>query len=291
MSTTSTVDLDARFRIGNALRIIERDRHAIVSIDTQHCRAEIALHGAQVLSWQPARQADLLWCAPLPPPAIGKAIRGGIPICWPWFGPHASDPRQPQHGLVRTLPWRLAATSEVSAGIRVVFEIEKHGASVRLVLVAGTHLNVALTTENIGTAPLPISEALHTYFQVGDIDAIAVHGLDGCSYRDNTDGGRVKVWHGVCRMPSETIAVFDQTPDVVEIVDPVLRRRVLIKREGGLSTIVWHPGAAVSALKDVAAGTEKYFACVESGNVGASAVTIAPRAAHRLAVTYEIDAL
>lgn len=291
MSTTSTVDLDARFRLGNALRIIERDRHAIVSIDTQHCRAEIAVQGAQVLSWRPAGQADLLWCAPLPPPDIGKAIRGGIPICWPWFGPHASDAGLPQHGLVRTAPWRLAETKAVADGILVAFEITEHGAEVRLEVIAGRLLSVALTTHNVGSTPLIFTEALHTYFQVGDIDAIAVHGLDGCSYRDNTDGGRVKVWHGVCRMPSETIAVFDQTPDVVEIVDPVLRRRVLIKREGGLSTIVWHPGAAVGALQDVAAGTEKYFACVESGNVGASAVTIAPRAAHRLAVTYKIDAL
>lgn len=291
MAAPLNATLDAAFRIEDCVRVIVRGGHAIVVIRTEFCAAEIALQGAQILSWKPAGHEDLLWCAPLPAAQTGKAIRGGIPVCWPWFGPHATDPALPQHGLVRTVDWRLIATERVADDVRVDFETSHQDARLRMAITVGARLRVALTTQNSGAVPLPISEALHTYFHVGDVGCASVHGLDGCSYRDNTDGGREKVWHRALTLHQETIALFDVAPDVAEIEDPVLARRIRIAREGGRSTVAWHPGANVLALKDVVPRSATHFICVESGNIGASTVVIAPGAEHRLAVTYDLAPL
>ncbi len=291
MSEATITESDRRFRIGERVRVVAHDGHAVVRIQTSACRAEIAMQGAQVLSWQPAGQADLLWRAALPAVGSGKAIRGGIPVCWPWFGPHPSDLAQPQHGLVRTLSWTLAEIAERDGDIHIAFDIEAYGAKLRLECVAGARLCVALTTRNIAAQPLVMTEALHTYFNVGDVGRVSVHGLDASTYRDNTDGGREKTWRGSGPIDRETIAVFERAPDTAQIEDPLLRRRIRISRAGGTSTVMWHPGANVAPLKDVQPGTERYFLCVESGNVWSSAVTVPVGAEHRLAVSYEIAPL
>lgn len=291
MTAARLARLDSQFRIDDRVRIIERDQHGLIVIRMDRCHAEIALQGAQVLRWQPAGQTDLLWCAVLPSAQTGKAIRGGVPVCWPWFGPHSADAHLPQHGMVRTIEWHLVETNVVPDGVRVVFEVMACEALLRMEIEVGSQLRLRLMTRNIGAKPLQITEALHTYFRVGDIDRISIHGLEGCRYRDNTDGGREKVWPGVMRIESETIALFDVAPDVAVIEDPVLGRRIRIVRAGGRSTVAWHPGAAVTALKDVVPGAEKNFVCVESGNIGSQIIVLGPMAEHQLAVDYEITTL
>lgn len=288
MTRADIAELDRGYRVGDCIRIIERDHHGMVMIRTDFCSCEIALQGAHVVSWRPSGHDDLLWCAALPPAEVGHAIRGGIPVCWPWFGPHSSDPTLPQHGLVRTRAWQLVAASVSGGDACVALEIEAGGGRLRLDIVAGATLQLALTTTNSGTSPLVITEALHTYFKVGEAARVQVLGLDGCRYRDNTDGGREKSWRGACVMDRETIAVFETSPDEAAIVDEVLGRRIRIRREGGRSTVAWNPGDNIAPLKDVPAGEQKRFICVESGNVWSSAVTVAAGTSHRLAVRYEI---
>ena len=288
MTAAAITALDQRFRLGEHLHVGESSGHAIVAIATSDCMAEIALQGAQVLRWQPKGQADVLWCAPLPVAGSGKAMRGGIPVCWPWFGPHATDANQPQHGLVRTVAWDLVETAVTANGIRVVLAHDSSGCALRLEIEAGAKLSVALAARNLSTAPVVITEALHTYFQVGDVSRIAIHGLDGCQYRDNTDSGCEKIQHGNVSINSETVALFDAAPGNCTIDDPSLNRRISITRTGGRSTIIWNPGAAASKISDLPAGEQQHFICVESGNIGTAAVCIAPGETHRLAVTYEV---
>lgn len=295
MTFARTADLDQKFRRGDQLRVIERDGYGIVQISTDACTCEIALQGAQVLRWRPKGHADVLWCGPLPEAATGKAIRGGIPICWPWFGPHATAPALPQHGLVRTVEWELAQTAATAAGVQAVFTHTAATGPVQLLVEVGERLRLQLTTANFSSAPLTITEALHTYFAVADVGAISIHGLDGCIYRDNTDAGRSKMHSGPLRIARETIALFDVAPELCTIDDPGddpgLSRRIQIRRAPGRSTVVWNPGAAATAISDLAAGAEKHFVCVESGNTGTSAVTIAPNRRHHLEVTYEVSRL
>jgi glucose-6-phosphate 1-epimerase len=285
---TTTAALDAQFRLGDAVRVIDRDGHAIVAIGLPLANAEIALQGAQIVSWTPTGTADVLWCAPLPPANTGKAIRGGVPVCWPWFGPHATDASQPQHGLVRTANWTLAETALTAHSVRVAFTHTAWGCALRMEFEIGAQLSMALSTTNTGAAPLSITEALHTYFHVGDARRAMVHGLDGLTYRDNTDGAREKQQAGGIWLQQETIAVFPDTPSVVELMDQEGGRHIRIARSGGRSTIVWHPGETAYAFKDIPSGTAHEFVCVESGTVAPHAVTIAPGATHTLSVAYDV---
>ena len=183
-------------------------------------------------------------------------------------------------------------TEQTTAGVRVTLVTTAvPGAELRFTVVAGRTLYIALQTKNVGDVTLSITEALHSYFRVGDIDAVAVEGLDGCRYRDNTDGGAWKVQRGAINPTRETNAHFEETPDRLVIDDRSLSRRITIARSGGRSSVVWNPGANVPRLGDVPAGGERHFVCVESANIGARAMTVPPGADHTLAVTYAIETL
>jgi glucose-6-phosphate 1-epimerase len=285
---TDAAGLDAQFRLGDAVRVIERNGHALVAIDMPLVSAEIAVQGAQILSWTPQGTRDVLWCAPLPPANSGKAIRGGVPICWPWFGPHATDATQPQHGLVRTADWMLAETALTPHGARAAFTHTAWGCALRIEFDIGARLTMTLSTTNTSTAPVSITEALHTYFRVGNVADAVVRGLAGLTYRDNTNGGRETQQVGDLRLTSETIAVFPATPNVVELLDTDLGRTVRIARAGGRSTIAWHPGASAATFKDIPPGSADTFVCVESGNVAPHAITLQPGKTHHLSVAYDV---
>ena len=282
----TTTDLDAKYRVGDLVRVVDHDGHTIIVVSTPVASADIALQGAQLLSWTPTGHRDVLWCAPLPPANAGKAIRGGVPICWPWFGPHATDASQPQHGLVRTVNWTLAETRATDAGAHIALIHDAFGCALRFEIEIGAQLTMTLATTNTSAAAITVTEALHTYVHVADVGAVAVHGLNGQIYRDNTDGMREKQQSGPVRPKHETIAVFPDTPDAAEIEDATLARRIRVTRTGGRSTVVWHPGATVSSFKDIPPDMANSFVCVESGNIAPNAVTLAPGASHRLSVRY-----
>jgi glucose-6-phosphate 1-epimerase len=285
---TLAASLDARFRLADALRVTDRDGHPLIVVRSTLATAEIALQGAQILSWAPKGTADVLWCAPLPPASAGKAIRGGVPICWPWFGPHATDTSQPQHGLVRTVNWTLAQTELTAHGARVAFTHEARGCALRMEFEIGARLRMTLSTTNTTALPVSITEALHTYFRVGDARHAVVRGLDGLTYRDNADEAREKRQAGDVMCARETIAVFPDTPNTIELHDSQRGRGIRITRTGGCSTIVWHPGETAATFKDIPLGTAHQFVCVESGNVVPHAVVIAPGGMHQLSVSYDV---
>ncbi len=288
---TTATELDQAFHRDERIRVIDRDGHSIIAVRTPTASADIALQGAQILSWTPAGAGDVLWCAPLPKAGSAKAIRGGIPICWPWFGPHATDSSQPQHGLVRTAVWTLLDTAVTEGGARISLVHAAWGCDLRLDFDIGQCLSLTLSTTNVGASAVALTEALHTYFRVGDVAAVAVTGLDGLSYRDNADGGRQKSQCGAMRLPSETVALFPDAPDDAEISDPTLQRRIRIARSGGRSTVVWHPGASVASFTDIPAAMATGFVCVESGTIAPQVVTIAPGGTHQLSVSYGVDGL
>lgn len=275
----------------------------VIDVTTRAATATIALQGAQVLSFVPQGHDDLLWCSPVSPLGGGKPIRGGIPICWPWFGPHG-DANKPQHGYARNLNWDLIDVVELDDdGGHVVLtfglpqrakerDLFADGANAMLFIDVGRTLSLRLETDNEGDEPFTISEALHTYFSVGAASAIEIDGLSGAAYRDNTDGGKAKTQTGPLSIRSETIALFDTSPAVLRIADPVLKRRIEIVRDAdSRSTVVWNPGASAAGMIEIPKGDETRFVCVESGNIGASAVTIEPGESHSCGVTYRLAPL
>jgi glucose-6-phosphate 1-epimerase len=287
------------------ITVAERHGGLVIDIVGTAATVSIAVQGAQVLNWKPQGHEDVLWCSPLSKLGGGKAIRGGVPICWPWFGPHQSDPKKPQHGFARNVAWHLIDVSEldIAAGRFVLtFRLPVHvperallqpaSAEVLAFIDVGAALGVRIETDNTGDDPLVLTEALHTYFRVGDVSRISIDGVDGCAYRDNADGGRRKVQRGPMMIASETVALFDDADSLGAIDDPVLGRRIRITRDAdNRSTVIWNPGVAAVTMADIPAGTSSHFVCVESGNIGAAAVALEPGESHSCGVTYAVEAM
>ncbi|UHQ56521.1 D-hexose-6-phosphate mutarotase [Microbulbifer sp. YPW16] len=251
----------------------------LVVVETNLCRAVVALQGAQLLEFQAKGHEPLLWLSPAAVFEPGKAVRGGIPLCLPWFGVHP-DPARPKHGLARTRSWELDAVRELPGGIReLVFTYCHPGDedftpfNCRVTLQLGKKLRLALDLENSADEPARFSWAWHTYFPVDNVHDIRVHGLEDTGYLDNTRGLQPARQEGAVRFPGEVDRVYEHAGDTQRI-----ETRAPIQAHSGdcCSVITWNPGAELAAtLADVG---EHYagFVCVEHGNAFADSWQLGP---------------
>jgi glucose-6-phosphate 1-epimerase len=271
-------------------------------IENVHATAEIALQGAQVLAFQPRGSAPVLFLSSRALYAPGKAIRGGIPICWPWFGPHPTDPGKPQHGFVRTLPWAVLGTAgrddgttEVRLGLQdtpATRALWPHPFALTLTVQVGRELRVALETHNPGAESMTVTEALHAYFHIGDLAALRIGGLEGTTYIDKVAGDQRQVQAGPITITGETDRVYIDTTGACVVEDSGLERRIEVTKEGSQSTVVWNPGPEKAArMADL--GDDEYtrMVCVEVANALDDRVVIAPGADHRLAIGIQVGPL
>lgn len=296
--------LNARFNLPGLGFRDDAGGLTFAEVDTPQATATICLQGAHLVTWRPKHQAQpVIWVSEAAKFAPGKSIRGGMPVCWPWFGPHAREPGFPAHGFARTVPWRLLRAEALGDGALhlafVLLQNEQtraqfpHACRLELGLTIGATLRAMLTTTNLDTVSVEIGEALHTYFQVGDIGAVAVHGLEGCVYVDKVDGGARKRQAGSIRFDGETDRVYLDTEASCVLEDPLLERRIVIDKTGSRSTIVWTPWQEkAEKMGDLGpnAGWRRML-CVESGNALDNVVNLAPGEAHTLAVSYRAEPL
>jgi glucose-6-phosphate 1-epimerase len=268
-----------------------------LELETPASTCSIALHGGQVLAFAPRGDRNWLWLSDRATFQVGKALRGGIPICFPWFGPHPERPELPAHGFARTRLWRVANVAALDE-TRVRAELElasdsetmrlyPHPFGARLAVTVGAALELAFAVENTGDAPLSFEVALHTYFAVSDAGAVAVGGLDGCDYADKVVGGaRHRQDAAPIRFEGEIDRVYDGVGPVT-LADPAAGGRLLIESRGAGSTVVWNPGAAKTAtLGDMSPVGFHGFVCVETGCIGDRRVTLPPGGRHETSVRY-----
>jgi len=268
-----------------------------IAIDNALCHAEVYMQGAHITAWQPAGERPVLWLSPASAFLTGKAIRGGVPICLPWFGAHPDNPSAPSHGFVRTSPWTLEDALDEADG-RTVAAFGLHhaagssplwsgGFDARFVVTAGHDLDMSLTIHNTGTAPARIEAALHTYFAVSDIETVAVSGLEGTEYLDKVEGfTRKREGNGPIRFTQETDRVYLDTVATCSIADTGWNRRIVIAKRGSATTVVWNPWEGRSrTMGDMGPDVWRGMLCVETAAVGASALTLTPGDAHELAAT------
>ena len=273
-------------------------------IDNAHATATVCLQGAHLVTWRPKDQAlPVVWVSEAARFAPGKSIRGGVPVCWPWFGPHATEGAFPAHGFARIVPWQVTAAETLDDGATrvklVLLQNEQtrvqfpHACRLELVLTVGAALDASLVTTNLDTETLSIGEALHTYFQIGDIGQAHVLGLDGCTYVDKVDGGARKRQDGPVVFAGETDRVYVDTEARCVIEDPVLGRRILIDKSGSRSTVVWTPWQEKAEKMGDLGPNEGWrrMVCVESGNALDNVVRLAPGEAHVLGVSYRAEPL
>ena len=272
-----------------------------VQIATAAATAEIYLHGAQVTAWKPADAAEVIFVSDQSHWQDGKAIRGGVPICFPWFRAKTDDPDAPSHGVVRTKQWRLDSIMEETDGSVVVVCSTESDESTRrwwlhefrLVhrIKVGSALSMELAASNTGSTPLEFEEALHTYFRVGQVESVHVRGLDGVAYLDNTDANRAKLQSGDATFTSATDNAYLDTEAPLELVDPTLGRVIRTDKQGSATTVVWNPwrqGAA--SLADLGDEEWRVMACVEASNILKSAIYLGPGEEHTMRSTLSISA-
>ncbi|MDE2310457.1 MAG: D-hexose-6-phosphate mutarotase [Betaproteobacteria bacterium] len=274
---------------------------AVVRIANRHAQSTIALQGAHIMAFQPNAEAPLVWLSPAAKLAPGKSIRGGVPVCWPWFGAHATESGFPAHGFARTVPWQMAASIALPDGsTRVAFELPQssipatqwpHACRVRLIVTAGKTLAVELITENTGNVPFKIGEALHTYFAISDVGNVRITGLEGCVYLDKVDDWKRKTQTGAITITSEVDRLYLNTDTDCLIEDAGLRRRIRIAKRGSRSTVVWNPWVERAAkMGDFGSDTGyRGMVCVESVNAAENVVSVAPGKTHAMSVVYSTE--
>jgi glucose-6-phosphate 1-epimerase len=292
--------LNDRFRIPGVAEVIAGNgRLPKICVTAPSGSAEIYLHGAQVTSWRPASAEEVIFLSAHSHWQDGRAIRGGIPICFPWFRAKADDPQAPAHGFVRTREWRLdSVTRGEDDAVVVTCSTESDALTrrwwpheFRLVhrVTIGSPLGLELTVTNTGAALLSFEEALHTYFRVGEAENVRVRGLDQVTYLDNTDGNREKIQSGDVVFGGATDNAYLEAHGSVELVDPVAHRALRTDKENSATTVVWNPwqqGAA--SLADLGDDEWQRMACVEACNILGSAVSLAPGRQHTTRATLSL---
>jgi glucose-6-phosphate 1-epimerase len=271
---------------------------SFIHLDTPRCRARLTSHGAQLCEWTPAGQSSsVLFLSPRAVFAKDKAIRGGVPVCFPWFGVHATDPGKPQHGFARTRAWEVASIAQdprqdPGGDTRVVFRLVS-GPDTRvlwdadfvaqLTVVLGATLEMTFEVENTSKQPFVYEAALHAYLAIGDIAKVSVHGLEATRFLDKTDGQREKLSDaGPLTFDGEVDRTFINTTAACTVHDPVLERQIRIDKVGSGATVVWNPGLAKGQAMADLGDAWRHFVCVETANCGPLAVRLSPGARHTM---------
>lgn len=250
--------------------------------------AHVYLHGAHVTHWQPAGQAPVLWLGRKSWFEPGKPIRGGVPICFPWFGQHPDDPNKPLHGFVRLAEWDVLSVIRqgergltATLGTKGSAETEHHTAcpfELRYTVTVDEALVLTLEARNVGHEPLTVTEALHSYFCVADVRKITISGLERTTYLDGTDDRRPKEQDNrPITFAGETNRVYLNTQAECRLIDPGLERTITVAKSGSLSTVVWNPWAVrAAAMPDF--GDEEWtgMVCIETANAATNAVRVPP---------------
>ena len=253
-----------------------------VQITTDRSTAEIYLHGAHVAGFQKLGEPPLLWMSAASQFAAGKPIRGGVPICFPWFGPREG---RPAHGFARIADWELVETKALADGkvsVRLRLPETAGGADafpgkVEFLLTVGETLTMELSVANASSETVAFENCLHTYLTIGDIGEFSITGLKGVEYLDKVDGGKLKLEKAdAIHIGSEVDRVYLNTTGPAEIRDTKLRRTIRVEKSGSYSTVVWNPWVAKSkAMPDFGDEEFRGMVCVESGNVARERIKLA----------------
>jgi D-hexose-6-phosphate mutarotase len=273
-----------------------------LELSTRAADAQVFFHGAHLAQWTPAgARAPLLWLSPRSYFRDDKAIRGGVPICFPWFGAHRSDPAAPAHGFARMIDWTLVGAHEASDGtvrLTLVRDVVRddsplwpYHCRVTYRLSVGATLVMALEVENRGDRPFAFEEALHSYFSVSDIERVSIAGLEQTEYLDKVeDFARKRQPDGPIRFAGETDRVYLETTATCRIVDPAWSRTILVAKSGSRTTVVWNPWAErAKTFADFAGDDWRRMVCVETANAREAAIRLEPGASHTMQAEVSLE--
>lgn len=269
------------------------EKFPIVRIDTPLCTAELSLYGGHLMSWAPKGQMPVIFMSPKAVFKQGKALRGGIPLCWPWFGKNAEDSSQPSHGVARISLWQLAEAEEREDGsVRLLLALPPANGmlpSAALIVEMGKELQLTLLTLDVPRT-MPFSAAMHTYFAVSDYEQVAVTGLEELAFTEFADDA---VPHSEDPLiPTGHIdRIYCPVPENQEITihDPAWRRSIRLCRAGSGSAVVWNPGEVLGeTMGDLGGKVSRGFLAVETAAVPAENLMLRCGDTHALTTRIQV---
>jgi len=310
-------ELQERFEIPGILRFGPGEGGLMVAhITAPAAQATIYFQGAHLTHWQPAGRGPVLFTSSKSEFIAGKAIRGGVPVIFPWFGERHDDKAGPSHGFARISEWQLAFAAVSGDALHLMWMLEPNELSRSLGfdqfkagyrMSIGRTLTLELTVANDsgssgGMAPEEMPQpgklfsyevAFHTYYEAADARQVSVEGLGGTEYLDKVDGGkRKRQEEPVLHLNGRTDRPYLNTSAACALNDPAGQRRIMVQKSGSDSTVVWNPWAELCAkMPDMTPDGWQRFVCVETANVGENAISLAPGAAHSMKVEISVEAL
>jgi glucose-6-phosphate 1-epimerase len=268
-------------------------------ITTPQATATVYLQGAHLAAWKPKGQQPAIFISRKSDFAPGKAIRGGVPIAFPWFATRHDGKSGPSHGFARIQDWTLAFAALAGDDLHLTFTLGPSEVSRNLgydnfrlayQLTIGRTLTMQLTVVNDATAPLVFEEALHAYYAVADIHEAIVNGLEDTTYLDKNDNVQSKVQHGAITITEPTDRVYLNTTNACVLHDTGGRRSITVAKAGSNTTIVWNPGeSGARKLTDMDPTEWHEFIAIETANAAENAVTLAPGAKHVMQARISIE--
>ncbi|WP_318411700.1 D-hexose-6-phosphate mutarotase [Photobacterium leiognathi] len=275
--------------LSDHVTVCEYQGISIIRVIHPLAEAGISLHGGHLIWFKPAGEKDIIWLSENAEFDTQKAIRGGIPVCWPWFGKAGT----PSHGFARTSQWTLQEHRENENGVIVSLQLEDndetravwpHKFNNVLTFEIGTALKVSLTSTNTDSQPWSYGGALHTYFDIADINNIEIAGM-GSTYLDSTQQGKTCEGGDVLTFTSETDRVYTQPEATITINDKNNKRNILVTNEGHNAAVIWNPWQELSiSMGDMADNSFETMVCVES-TIHQPSIELAPGQSHTLATT------
>lgn len=286
-----------------------------LQVRTPACTAELYLQGAHLTAWHPAGQQPVLFLSDRSAFAPGKAIRGGIPIVFPWFAaaetsPVPTQPGAGSHGFARTASWTLRFAALAGDDLHLSFTLDQTegspateamrqagfaGFQLALEVILGHTLTLRLSVANASSGPdakpLFFEEALHAYLAVGDSEKVTVEGLAGTDYLDKTDNfARRTQTDRELHFRGETDRPYLNTAAPVTLHDPVLGRRLRLTKANSRTTVTWNPGPTLAAkLADLPPDAWRDFVCLEPANAAENAPTLQPGEAQTMEMHLTVE--
>lgn len=285
--------LNAQHELPNALHFAAGPgEFPIAHMRSEHAEATVSVYGGHVLSFTPKGKQPVLWVSNLAEYREGKAIRGGIPVIWPWFGP-SSSPDLPSHGFARNQFWSIESSRLQDDNTPVLELVLKDNASsqklwphsftLKVVITLTNCLKVELISTNTGSSAVTCTGALHTYFNISAIENVKISGLDEGQYLDQLTGDDTLIQAGPIHFEAETDRIyFNSSADCI-LHDSGFDRRVLVEKRGSQSTVVWNPWIdKAKRMGDFGDEEYKQMVCIETANAGTDVITLEPGESHTL---------
>jgi len=280
------------FEIDRVIRF-QTNRYGLTEmlISNDAAEAVIYLRGGNLTHFQPRGESAVIFGGETCEMHPEKTLHAGIPICWPWFGPHPTDSDKPQHGFARNREWEVRETEQLANGeTRVVLglhedeetlELFEHMFDLTLTFTIGKQLLIDLRTYNSNAEPFHFTQALHSYFATSDIDNVLIHGVEETPFIDLADDHKKKQESDLLLIDRILNRIYEPTDQACALSDEGAKRKIHIDKEGSRATTIWNPGKE-SGLHDLPGDDYRRFVCIETCNAGQDTITLESGASHHI---------